>query len=216
MVEGKRATTYNLTNMKASVYNLNNESVGEIDLPDEIFAQKWNPDLVHQVLVGMAANRRHPWAHTKGRGEVRGGGAKPWRQKGTGRARHGSRRSPLWVGGGVTFGPDKAKNYRVKINKKMARAALRSALSKKMSDGEVKIIDDLKTDWQKTKQWAMALRALSIFNALLVPAGDNKLIYRTCRNLPKIKCLNVASLNTEDVLKYQNLLIDKQAVSEIK
>ena len=201
--------------MKTNVYNLNNEVVGEIELPDDIFAREWNPDLVHQILVGMAANRRQPLAHAKGRAEVSGGGAKPWRQKGTGRARHGSRRSPIWVGGGVTFGPTKDKNYQVKINKKMAKAALRSALSKKVSDGELKVVDSLKTDWSKTKQWATALKILDASNVLLVPTSENKLIYRACRNLPKTKCLSANSLNTEDVLKHKNLLIDKEAVKHL-
>lgn len=201
--------------MKVKIFNLNNEEVDEMELSDKIFARPWNPDLVHQIIVGMTANRRQPSAHVKERGEVRGGGRKPWRQKGTGRARHGSRRSPLWVGGGVTFGPNKNRSYQVKINKKMAKAALRTALSKKITDNEFKIIDNLKTDWQKTKQWADTLNKINVKSALLIPADDNKSIYRTCRNIPKIKCLNANSLNTEDLLRYKNVLVDKEAIKNI-
>jgi len=201
--------------MKTAVYNLKNEQIGETELSDSLFSRPWNSDLVHQILVGMAANRRQPVAHTKGRGEVRGGGAKPWRQKGTGRARHGSRRSPIWVGGGVTFGPTKDKKYQVKINKKMARAALWSALSKKVSDGELKVVDSLNADWQKTKQMATVLKYFDINSALLVTAGDNKSIYKVCRNIPKVKCVDAGSLNTEDALKYKGLLIDKRAIKHL-
>lgn len=201
--------------MKVPVYSINNEQVGEIELTDKVFARPWNPDLVQQVLEVRRANRRQPLAHTKDRGEVRGGGAKPWRQKGTGRARHGSIRSPLWVGGGVTFGPTKEKKYTKKINKKMVKAALYSALAKKLSDGELKIIDNLQTDWEKTKQWYAVLRQMSRDSVLLVPTSENKKIYRACRNIPKVKCLEVKSLNVEDVLKYKNILIDKNAVKYI-
>ncbi len=197
--------------MKTNIYNRQNEVVGEIELPDAIFARPWNPDLVHQILVAMAANRRQPLAHTKGRGEVRGGGKKPWRQKGTGRARHGSIRSPIWKGGGVTFGPTKEKIFAKKIPKKMRKAALYSALSQKLREGELKIIDTLRIEKPKTRE----LRWLPK-SALLVPAKDNKSIYRASANLQKVKALAADSLNTEDVLKYKNVLIEKEAVAAIK
>lgn len=202
--------------MKASVYNVKNEVVGEVDLSEGIFNRSWNPDLVHQVLLAKAANRRKPTAHTKNRAEVRGGGAKPWRQKGTGRARHGSRRSPLWKGGGATFGPTKEKNYEQKINKKMLRAALHSALSKKLADGELKIVNSLSLADHKTKNLYAVLKVMQAFNSLLVPAKENKPIYRACSNLPKAKCLAANSLNVEDVLKYKTVLLDKEALGEIK
>ena len=119
--------------MKTSLYNLKGEAIGEIDLPEKFFGYKWNPDLVHRVLMAQAANRRSPWAHAKGRGEVRGGGVKPWKQKHTGRARHGSIRSPIWKGGGVSHGPKKDRDYSQKVNKKMAKAAVFSVLSKKLA-----------------------------------------------------------------------------------
>src|SRR5258708_29946620 len=121
--------------MQTDLYNLKNEKIGTIDLPDKIFAAKWNAVLVKQVLDAQAANRRVPWAHAKFRGEVRGGGRKPWRQKGTGRARHGSTRSPLWVGGGKAHGPRNERDYSQKVNKKMKRGALFAALSRKVKEG---------------------------------------------------------------------------------
>src|SRR3989344_8010007 len=137
--------------MKTQVYNLKGEKVGDIELSDKIFARDWNPDLVHQVMLAQAANRRHPWAHTKNRGEVRGGGIKPWKQKHTGRSRQGSIRSPIWKGGGVSHGPVSERDFSKKINKKMLRAAIYSVLSKKLSDGQLKVIDSLELEAPKTK-----------------------------------------------------------------
>src|SRR5437868_4100503 len=138
--------------MKADVYNLNNEVVGTVELPENIFGARWNSVLVKQVLEAQLANRRIPWAHTKSRGEVRGGGKKPWRQKGTGRARHGSTRSPLWVGGGVTHGPRNDKNFERKVNAKMKAKALYTILSRKLKDGEVVFIDSLSLSQPKAKE----------------------------------------------------------------
>jgi len=183
-------------------------------LSDKIFARPWNPDLVHQTLLAQQANRRLPWAHTKGRGEVRGGGRKPWKQKHTGRARHGSIRSPIWRGGGVTHGPIKEKDYSQKINKKMLRAAIYSVLSKKLADGQLRVVDSLELDKPKTKSAFSAVK--NYLPALLVPATGNKNIYRAARNIPKAKSLNGASLNVEDLLKYKNVLMDQKAVAEIR
>src|SRR3989344_2260366 len=138
--------------MKTQIYNLKGESVGEIDLSDKIFNQKWNPDLVHQVLRVQLSNARSPWAHAKNRAEVSGGGKKPYKQKHTGRARHGSIRSPIWKGGGVTFGPRNDRDFSKKINKKMSRIALHSILSRKLIDGELRIIDSLEISQPKTKE----------------------------------------------------------------
>src|SRR3990167_7958338 len=137
--------------MKVKLYNQVAEEVGKTELPDEVFGLKWNADLVHQVVTSQEANRRPTVAHAKGRGEVRGGGRKPWRQKGTGRARHGSIRSPIWKGGGVTHGPLKEKNYKKKINKKMAKKALFAVLSAKARDNEIIVLDDLKFSEPKTR-----------------------------------------------------------------
>ena len=140
--------------MKADIYNLNNEVVGTMELPVGVFGTKWNATLVQQVLEAQIANARPPWAHVKDRSEVRGGGKKPWRQKGTGRARHGSTRSPIWVGGGKAHGPRNDKDYSQKVNKKMKRVALFSVLSKKAKDGELKVFDTLVLDAPKTKNVA--------------------------------------------------------------
>ena len=138
--------------MKAPVYNWEKKEVGSVELNDAIFSAKWNADLVHQIVVASQANKRHPWAHTKGRGEVRGGGIKPWKQKGTGRARHGSIRSPLWRGGGVSHGPTKERDFSQKINKKMFRTGLHSVLAKKLADGEMVFIDSFILKTLKTKE----------------------------------------------------------------
>src|SRR5437868_2291267 len=127
--------------MESKIYNKKGEEAGKIKLPEDIFATQWNADLVHQVVVSMMSNARSSIAHTKTRGEVRGGGKKPWQQKGLGRARHGSSRSPIWVGGGVAHGPRNDKNFDRKINKKMKTKALYTVLSKKMKDNEILFID---------------------------------------------------------------------------
>src|SRR5262249_39709386 len=137
--------------MKADLYNLKNEVVGTVDLPDAIFGAKWNSTLVKQVMDAQLANARRPWAHVRDRSEVSGGGKKPWRQKGTGRARHGSTRSPIWVGGGKAHGPRNDKDYSQKVNKKMKRAALFSVLSRKAKDGELKVFESLAVEAPKTK-----------------------------------------------------------------
>lgn len=204
--------------MKANIYNLKGEIVGDIELDENIFNRFWNADLVQQALLAQMNNRRQPLAHAKGRGEVRGGGKKPWRQKGTGRARHGSIRSPIWKGGGVTHGPVKERNYSQKINKKMLRGAIYSILSKRLSLNELKIIDTLKLNSPKTKELVSNLKGIlkNSINALIIPTMDNKLIFRASANIPKVKCIHTNSLNVEDLLKYKNILIDQKAIAEIK
>ncbi|TSC82956.1 MAG: large subunit ribosomal protein L4 [Parcubacteria group bacterium Gr01-1014_19] len=200
--------------MKTSLYNLKGESIGEVDLPEKVFGSKWNPDLVHQVLMAQAANRRSPWAHAKGRGEVRGGGVKPWKQKHTGRARHGSIRSPIWKGGGVSHGPKKDRDYTQKVNKKMAKAAVFSVLSKKLAEGELRVVDSLELQDPKTK--ALFTMIKNMLPAVLVATKENKNISRASKNLARARSLSVTSLNVEDLLKYKNILLDQRAVTEIK
>ena len=137
--------------LESDIYNQEGKKIGEVELPKRIFNAPWNSDLVHQVVISMQSNARTPVAHTKGRGDVRGGGRKPWKQKGTGRARHGSRRSPIWVGGGVTHGPLSEKNYKKKINKKMKTQALYAVLSRKAKDKEIILLDTLNISKPKTK-----------------------------------------------------------------
>ena len=193
--------------MKVDLFNQNNEKTGTIDLPDAVFGVKWNPDLIHQALTVQMANRRKVLADTKDRSEVRGGGKKPWRQKGTGRARHGSIRSPLWRGGGITFGPLKERIFSRKINKKMKQLAIFGIISKKLSEQEVKIIDTLKLEDRKTKNLASLVKKFVSpkESLLLIPAKENKNIYSAARNLAKVSALSPESLNVYDLLRYQKL-----------
>ena len=209
--------------MKSELYNQKAEKIGTIDIPEKIFGKRWQPQLVHQVLVGQMANSRKPIAHAKDRSEVRGGGRKPWRQKGTGRARHGSIRSPIWKGGGVTHGPNKNRNFGVKINKKMRQAAIFSVLSKKYKDGEVKFIDSLSFEPAKTK---IVLSFIKTFfndrdkkikpNILFIPKDGEKNIYRAARNINKAKSLDPKSLNVYDLLNHKDIILDKEAVMKIE
>ena len=200
--------------MKTEIYNLKGSVVGEMNLPDKIFAREWNPDLVHQAVLTQAANRRLPWAHAKNRAEVSGGGKKPWKQKHTGRSRQGSIRSPIWKGGGATHGPVKERNYEQKINKKMLRVAIHSILSKKLAEGQLRVVDSLDLETPKTKALFTAIK--SFLPALLVAESKNKLVNRASRNIPKAKSLNGSSLNVEDLMKFKNILLDQKAVAEIK
>lgn len=203
--------------MKLDVFNQNNEKVGEVDVPEEIFNEKWRPDIVHQAIVAHMANRRRPVAHAKGRGEVRGGGKKPWRQKGTGRARHGSIRSPIWVGGGVTFGPSKEKDYTKKMNDKMKKKAFFSLLSKKLNDSEIKVVDNLKLEDQKTKLAAQVIKNIipGIGSSLVIISQDNPKFHISARNIPKVKVSRSNSLNIYECAAKKYLIFEKNAVEEI-
>ena len=203
--------------MRVDIFDQKNKKVGTAEVSDKVFGAKWNPDLVHQVVQAQIANSRISIANTKGRGEVRGGGKKPWAQKGTGRARHGSSRSPIWIGGGVAHGPKKERNFTQKINKKMKRLALFSVLSKKFADGEVKFVEKLETDAPKTKSVAGMLKNLEPkkVSTLLLPGNGAKNIYRGAANLPKVKALDPASLNVYDLLIVKNVLIDQGAAEVI-
>jgi len=203
--------------MKVDLFNQKNEKTGTLDLPDAVFGVEWNPDLVHQALTVQVANRRKVLADTKDRSEVSGGGRKPWRQKGTGRARHGSTRSPLWRGGGTTFGPLKERNFSRKINKKMKQLAILGIISKKLGEQEIKIIDTLELEDRKTKNLANLAKNFisSKESLLLIPAKENKNIYSAARNLAKVGALSPESLNVYDLLKYQKVLLDQGAVESI-
>ncbi len=213
--------------MELKVYNQEGKETGKIKLPEKVFGLPWNPDLVHQVMVSMMANQRKGTAHAKTRAEVRGGGRKPWRQKGTGRARHGSIRSPLWRGGGATFGPTKEKNYFKKINKKMKIKALFVALSRKAKDNEILVIDELKINAPKTKEAASIIKALSKIegfekitarkkDALFLLPGKNEIIARGFRNLPNAEIIETRNLNLLDVLKHKHLVFTKEAINTFK
>jgi len=206
-----------LGNMKAEVFDKTANKVGTVELPDRLFARKWNPDLVHQALMIQTSNRRNNVAHAKGRGEVRGGGRKPWRQKGLGRARHGSIRSPIWKGGGVTFGPSKEKNYTKRLNKKMRQGAMFSVFSKKVQDGEMKVIDSFEAKSPKTKELSGTLDKFfeKGQSVLIIPSAGDQNLYKASRNLPQSKSLDPRSINVYDLLKHKNILVEKGAVEEM-
>ncbi len=211
--------------MEAKVYNQEGKESGTTTLPESIFGLPWNADLVHQVVVGMQSNARQNTAHSKGRGEVRGGGKKPWRQKGTGRARHGSSRSPIWRGGGVTHGPTNERNYTKKINKKMKVKALYTVLSQKQRDGEVVLLDALKLKAAKTKEAQITLNKLAGVKGLeklnyrkgsrmlLALPGADAALYRSFRNLPAVAVTEMRNLNPELLLNYQYLVISNPELS---
>ncbi|MFN3301550.1 MAG: 50S ribosomal protein L4 [Patescibacteria group bacterium] len=204
--------------MNLDLYNQNGEKVGIIQLSDKIFGVKPNLGLIHQVVVAMQANARQPWAHTKTRGEVRGGGRKPWRQKGTGRARAGSIRSPLWRGGGIIFGPRKEKSYKKKINKKIKKLALKMALSDKVLNKKMIVLDKLEIPKIKTKEMEKILTKLPSKKEktlLVLEKKDNKII-NSSRNLPYLKFSLANNLNLIDILNAQYFLTTKAGIKEIE
>lgn len=206
--------------MDASVYSMEGKKTGTITLPESIFGVRWNADLVKQVADSLFSAKRKNVAHTKDRSEVRGGGRKPWKQKGTGRARHGSIRSPIWVGGGVTGGPRNEKNFDRKVSKKMKAKALHTILSQKLRDGEVLFIDSVKLVEPKTKQAVNALNTLStvkgfegIFSkrnnaTVIAMSGKNKETERAFDNLGNIEVIEARNLNPLLLLEYKYLIIE--------
>lgn len=195
---------------EAKIYNQKGKDAGKIELPPKVFAAKWRADLVHQVVESMRSNKRSGTADTKDRGEVRGGGRKPWKQKGTGRARHGSTRSPIWVGGGVTHGPLAEKNYKRKITKSMRAQALYSVLSKKLKDEEIIFVDSLAMSEIKTKLAVEVVKNLKIKNRTLVALYDrDPKTEKSFRNIPNLELVFIKNLNPLDVLNHRYLLIEK-------
>ena len=206
--------------MEAKIYNQKGIEAGKITLPVKVFSAKWRADLVHQGVEGMRSNKRAGTADTKGRGEVKGGGKKPWKQKGTGRARHGSSRSPIWVGGGVTHGPLAEKKYKRKISKKMRAQALFSVLSKKWKDGEILFVDSFSLSGIKTKKVLEVIKNLSKVSGFKPIAtskkakvltafwGRNEKTEKSFRNLPQLEIVFLKNLNPLDVLNYKYLFIE--------
>lgn len=198
------------------VYNTKAKEVGKMEIKDEIFKQEYNEALIHQVVVAQLANKRQGSKSTLTRAEVRGGGIKPWRQKGTGRARHGSIRSPLWVGGGVTFAP-KSRDFSKKINKQMRRQALKSALSAKVKSGDFIVVKEFKLKEAKTKEMAKVFENFKIEQrVLLVLDKDEKNVVLASRNIPKIKTISADCLNVYDVVANAKIMLTKAAVKEIE
>jgi large subunit ribosomal protein L4 len=198
---------------KISVYNQEGTSVGDMALSDAIFNVKPVPGLIHEVMIAQRANARKSIANTKTRGEVSGGGKKPWKQKGTGRARQGSIRSPQWIGGGIVFGPTSDRNFSVKINKKAKKKALFMALSDKVLNQKFLIVDQITTKEPKTKLMAAILAKFPIDrNVLLVTPASQPSLMRMVRNLPNVKMVTAQSVNLVDVLAYRTVLFLKEAV----
>ncbi len=204
--------------MEATVYNQKGTETGKIKLPDNVFGLPWNESLVHQVVVSMTGNERTPVAHTKTRGEVSGTGIKPWRQKGTGRARHGSRRSPIWVGGGVSGGPRKDRDFSRKINKKMKTKALFTVLSRKFRDSEVVFIDNISLKVAKTKEAKNIITSLSKIKefggigrrnnaAFIALEAKDKNVYKSFNNFGNLEMGQVKDLNALDLLQYKYLIM---------
>lgn len=186
--------------MDTKLYNSKGEVAGKFDAPEQIFGLKWNADLVHQVVTAMQANARPNVAHTKDRGEVRGGGKKPWAQKGTGRARHGSSRSPIWKGGGVTHGPRNSKIYAQKINRSMAAKALLTVLSRKYHDGEVVFIDSLEMQAPKAAAGKAVMAGLAKHFSGIMKRNNAALIALPSRNVPTMKSFsNFGNISVEEV-----------------
>ncbi|HHX51382.1 MAG TPA: 50S ribosomal protein L4 [Clostridia bacterium] len=201
---------------KVAVYNTEGQEIGELELSDRVFGAKINPAVMHSVVVMQMANRRRGTASTKTRAEVRGGGRKPWRQKGTGRARVGSIRSPLWRTGGITFGP-KPRNFRYRVPKKVRQLALKSALSAKVKEGNLIVLDNLAFAEPKTKAMVQILNSLKVNRkALVVTADANNNVQKSARNIPGILPLEASGLNVYDLLKHDHLIMTKEAVARVE
>lgn len=200
---------------KTALLNISGEQVGEIELSEDIFGIELNDIAMHTMVVNYLANQRQGTQCTKTRTEVRGGGRKPWKQKGTGRARQGSIRAPQWKGGGVALGP-KPRSYRFSVNKKLRRLAMKSALSSKVNTNEIIVIDDFNLDTFKTKEFVKILSNLNVENALIVTATKNDNVVRGAGNIQHIKTTLVTTLNVYDILKYSKFIVTKEAVAMIE
>lgn len=209
--------------MKVDIYNQEGEKIGEMELPKKIFDVEFNPDLVHQVVVSQMANKRTPIAHTKDRGEVRGGGKKPWPQKGLGRARHGSIRSPIFKGGGVVFGPRKYKKLEKKIPKKMKKKALFMILSEKLRRNLLFLFEEIKVEKPKTKifaqlieKWKEKIKNFKKGSVLIALGRKDENLSLAARNIPNLKVMQAKDLNCLDLLSFKYLVLTKDSVKVIE
>ena len=201
--------------MQASLKNMQGQEVGTVELPDDIFNIEPNQAVMHQALVRQLANKRLGTHKTKTRGEVRGGGRKPWRQKGTGRARQGTIRAPQWRGGGTVFGPA-PRSYAKRMPRKMRRLALRSALSVKAGEGQIVVLDELSFDAPRTKDMVAVLDALGVERSALVLLPEvNDIVELSARNLPYVKTLRANYINVRDLLGYETVIMPRQAIDVI-
>ena len=198
-----------------NVYDVNGSIVGEIELCEEIFGAEINVPAMHAYVTAYNANQRQGTQSAKTRAEVSGGGKKPWRQKGTGRARQGSTRSPQWTHGGVVFAP-KPRDYRMSLNKKLKRVALKSALSSKVAADKLVVLDSLTLEQAKTKEMVKVLANLKLTNALIVLPENDDTVIRAARNIPGVASTTVGTLNTYEVLKHNAVIITKAAVEKVE
>jgi len=197
------------------LFNKEGQKVGDMELSESVFAVEINQDAVHQVVVAQLANKRQGNQSTLTRAEVSGGGIKPWRQKGTGRARQGSTRSPQWTHGGVVFAP-KPRDYRISTPRSMRKVAMKSVLTSKVVENEIIVLESLSFDAPKTKDVIKMLKALDVKKALIVVAESNENIYKSARNITGIDIIPVNNINIYDILKYEKFIITKEAVSKIE
>ncbi len=204
--------------MKTVVYNILGKEIGEVDLNKDIFEVAIKPEVVHQVYVSQTGNQRSSIADTKTRGEVRGGGRKPWKQKGTGRARHGSTRSPIWSGGGVTFGPTSERNWKTKINKNTRRLATKMCLTDKAQNNAFYVVEDFSFGESKTKKVAEFLKNLPAKNKnfLLLNDEENKDLLKISRNIKKINTVRAKDVNVLDLLSREAVIISKKGLEQLE
>jgi large subunit ribosomal protein L4 len=201
---------------KVALYNIDGEQIGNIELKDSIFGVKVNEDAMHRVVKMLLANKRQGTQSALTRAEVRGGGRKPWRQKGTGRARHGSIRSPQWTHGGVVFAP-KPRSYRYSVPKKVRRIAMKSALTTKLNENNIIVLDELNFEAPKTKQIISMFEKLNVNSkAMIVMAGKNENVEKSARNIPNVRTSLVNTLNVYDILNYDKFIITKAAVEKVE
>ena len=197
------------------LFNQEGKQVGDIQLNDNVFGVEVNTDAMHQVVVALLANKRQGTQSAKTRAEVRGGGIKPWRQKGTGRARQGSIRSPQWIKGGIVFAP-KPRDYRVSVPKSMRKVAMKSALASKVQDGQMVVLETLGFEAPKTKNMVEVLKAFEAKKTLIVTGESNEVLYKSARNIADVQIMPVNNINVYDLLKFEKLIITKDAVSKIE
>jgi large subunit ribosomal protein L4 len=197
------------------VFNKEGNKVADMELNESIFATEVNEYALHQVVVALLANKRQGTQSTKTRSEVRGGGIKPWRQKGTGRARQGSIRAPQWIKGGIVFAP-KPRDYRVSVPKSMRKVAMKSALTSKVQENQMIVLESLNFEAPKTKNMIEVLKALKANKALIITAESNEVVYKSARNIQGISIIPANNINVYDLLKYEKLIITKDAVSKIE
>ncbi|MGE0492642.1 MAG: 50S ribosomal protein L4 [Vulcanimicrobiota bacterium] len=202
---------------KVSLYNMSGKVVGDFELKDEVFNTPYNQGLIHQIYVGLLANQRRGTHSTKTRGEVRGGGKKPWRQKGTGMARHGSRRSPIWRGGGITFGP-RPRDYQQALPKKMRHGAMRSALSQRLRESKLTALKELSLDEFRTKAMIEMLKNLEVSETktLLVLAEPNTKVQKSASNIPGLNVVLAANLNLVDLVRHHRVVATQEALEKIQ